>query len=283
MMSTIRWFIAAAVATHSPPLPGNDIPVEVRWSGARPSSINISTEGGLKPMRYDERRQIFTESISVTGSHPQRRTLIVSYGTFNHPLDIRVHSVLPSITFGIDHQPQPSCTQTKVLAAGSQSNNLPDAIKRMVGAGQLLSIQSPNDCDQSLRLHAAQARYRQNVRMGHLSQGLFLVNDHIKNDYLQLASQQGVAVNSELAAYAQAEAGLEAVQLVAARTAAQEANDFAAAAEINGYIEQRLAADVAAREVFAQQGITQIRLAADSRFLNALATSQQPVQAAAER
>jgi hypothetical protein len=250
------------------------IPIEIRWAGTQPSSINISTAGGLQPLTYDSQGQVYRGTISIASATPQRRTVIISYGTFNHPIDLRVHSVLPAISFGVEHRPQASCTSNKVKASGEPSSNLVDALNRAVAAGQLLSIESPNDCGPALRPNAAQARYRQNVRMSQLSQGLFLINEQIKQEYQELAGLQQGQVAAEIAAYAQAEARLEAVQLIAARDNAQEARDFVSAAAISNYVEERIAADPAARETFAREGITADRAASDSRFLDALATQQ---------
>lgn len=257
-----------------------DIPVEIRWSGVAPTDVVLSIDGGFQPLIRDTGGNTFRGTLSVTGDTPQRHTITVRYGRYYHPFDIRVHRFLPSVSFAIDHQPQGSCTSTRVREANTLTDSLPDAINRAVNAGELISIPEPNKCDGNLRLGAVRAKYRQNVRMSHLSNGFFLINPEVSAEYKQAARQRGLSVDTEVAAYAKQDEQLEARQLLVLRTSAQAVGNYALAVELNTFISDRLSTDTSVAALYRSQGITSVGLAQDAKFLEAMAAQQ--VQAASE-
>lgn len=244
-----------------------DLPIEVWWTGAAPTDAFVSVPGGVERLRRDGSGTVLRGTISIPDTGPQRRTITVRYGNYSHPFDIRVHPILSRVVFTVDHQIQRSCTQTKVKAANSSVDNLLDAIKRSVDAGELLSIQEPNACDRNLRFGAAQAKFRQNAAMGSLSNGLFLINRQIENEYKAAARARGVLVDAEVASLQQRDGELEVRQLLAFRSAVQGIGDYASAIQVTNYMKGRLQSDLATAAIFTGQGVTKAQLDADEARL----------------
>jgi hypothetical protein len=259
-----------AGALAAAPAHAEDVPIEISWQGDPPTSISRSGDDGQPNLTCDQATRTCRGHFSVRGNGLERRTLIVTYGLFNHPIDVRIYRLSPGVIFTVTYQGQRSCTEARVNLLSVQANNLADAINRSLAAGQLLSIASPNDCDANLQWRAAQARYNQSVRMAHLSRGLFLVNDQIARDYRGQAERHGVSVAVELAAYADTELQLEAVQLVAARTEAQAQHAYMLAGEINDLLTERLRSDQAIRQAFRVQGVVERQLALDGAYLRTM-------------
>jgi hypothetical protein len=251
-----------------------NVPVEIRWSGTAPTDVLLSVDGGFQPLQRDAGSNTFRGSLDVIGDTPQRHTITVRYGRYYHPFDIRVHRFLPRVSFAIDHQPQGSCTSTRVKEADTLTDSLPDAINRAVNAGELISIPEPNKCDSNLRFGAMRAKYRQNVRMSHLSNGFFLINPEVSAEYKQAARQRGVSVDAEVAAYAKQDEQLEARQLLVLRSNAQAEGNYAFAVELNSYISDRLATDSTIAALYRSQGVTSVGLATDAKYLGAMAAQQ---------
>lgn len=271
--------IAAAVALVSN-AEARDLPIEIHWTGVTPSAVLLSVDGGFQPLLRDNNTNVFRGTLKVTGDAPQRQTITVRYGQYYHPFDIRVHRFLPSVTFAIDHQLQISCTSNRVSEADTLTESLPDAINLAVNAGELISIPEPNKCDANLRFGALRAKFRQNVRMSHLSNGFFLINSQISDDYKQAARQRGISVDQEIATYVKQDAQLEARQLVVLRSLAQAGGNYALAVELNAFISDRVATDAATAALYRSQGITSAGLDRDGQYLSAMAA--QGVAAAAE-
>jgi hypothetical protein len=234
----------------------------------------VSEDGGFRSLNKNVGTNSFVGSISVSGEAPQRRTIIVRYGTFYQPFDVRVHRFLGTIGFAVEHEKQPSCTSIRVQEAGSYSDSLPDSINREINAGELMAIPEPNRCDANLRLAAARAKYRQSVRMSQLSNGLFLINPEIKQQYELIAAERGVPVQMEVAAYDKQDQELEAKQLATVRSLAQAEGDYTRALQVNDYMAERVETGKGVAAFYRKQGVTSTGLAADSKYLQALAVKQ---------
>jgi hypothetical protein len=251
-----RTFLAAIFLVWGSALQAADIPIEIRWEGERPNWIAEVVGGAMTYLARDEAAHVFRGILSVNSPDYERRSFVVDYPGFRHPIDIRVHLVSPPVRFTIRSQLSASCTDVRVTAYSQTPSTLPDAIDWSIGASQLLSIKRPNDCDDNLRFRAVSARYRQSVRMGALSRGLFLVNPAVAEEYRQLARARGISVASEMGAYAVAEVGLEPAQLFAARDWALKQGNAARVAEIDDFMLQRIGRSEGVREIFRQQGVT---------------------------
>lgn len=268
--------LAAALAASGPSW-AKDIPVEIRWQGTKPTTVSKTVPGGFRPLTHDAQSDSFKGTVEIDGDVPQRRTFIVNYGGYNHPIDVRVHRFLKDIEFTVSLQPATSCTERRVLLAGKQANSVPDALQGIASAGQLLNIASPNDCDKNLAWNAKRTRYRQNVRLMQLSSGFFLISPQFAEDYQHSAQLRNIDVAGEVQDYARQEAGLEAVLLRVARQDAQENRDFGLAASISEAMYMRTESDTEAREAYAGEGLRSETLLQDTQWLQTLAEAQAEV------
>lgn len=275
--------LIACVATAAGSASARDIPVKIDWLGIQPTSINITGTSGFPSIDYDPLTKKFEGTLTVNGNAPERRTFIIRYNGYNHRLDVRVHRFLDKIEFDVKMQPAQSCTGRKVLDVGKKSASMPDALTGTIAAGQLLSIASPNNCDKTQEWNAIQARYRQNVRLMHLSNGLFLVTPQFAEAYREgaqgLAANGRTRVNSrdiegEIAQYAKQEAELEAVQFRIARDQATDKKNFALAAAVSDAMYQRTLAGEAVEAAYRKEGMLQQKLAEDTIYLKNVAAGR---------
>jgi hypothetical protein len=267
----------ASLSIRSGAADAKDIPVEVHWVGAAPTQVLLSVPGGFQPLHRDPQRAIFRGQISIVQNNLQRRTLTVQYGYFSHPFDIRVHHNLARVAFSVTHQQQRSCTLARVQQASAPADNLPDAVNRSVAAGELLTIEEPNACDSNLRFGAARARFRQNVRMAELSNGFFMINPAVEEQYRREARQRLLSVEQEVAAYRQQDRLREARQLVAFRTAAEGVGNYDLAMDVTRLMAARIASDPDAAALYSQQGLTRSAVAA---YMNDLSGTAAAIEAA---
>lgn len=257
-----------------------DIPIEIYWSGTEPSGVFLGVPGGFQPLVSQANSTVFRGRTSVTGDRPERKTITVRYGSYSHPFDFRAHRTLSRVTFSVNHQVQGSCTSTRVREATAPSDNLLDAVNRSVAAGELINIPEPNACDRNLRFTAVRARYLQNAKMAELSNGFFLINRDVEEQYRQAAGKRGVNIDLELAAYQARDQEYEARQLVVFRTAAQAVGNYELALETNELMASRIASDAVAAAIYRKQGITNAALASYEQRLEVSAAAEEQQDAA---
>lgn len=259
--STLVLLCAQAGPAHAQ----GGIPISIKWEGEQPASISQQTAGGMRQLDYDAASRTFRGTLETT-STPQRRSLFVSFGGNNYPLDLRVSSTLRSgISFVVQFRPLRSCTSGNVLNVTKSASSMPDALNAMLAAGQLLNIASPNDCDSAQRRLAIQSRYMRSVQLGMLSGGLFMVREEFRSEFRTAevdAGRTALQVDGQLANYAAIEQRLEAIQLVTARDSAITARDFELADQINTTMIARIDSDPAIRMAYERQGATRTRLVA---------------------
>jgi len=256
------WCIAASLPTEAW---AKDIPLTVSWIGAAPKAAFISVPGGLEPLKAAG--PMFDGTISIPPGPPERRTVTLRYGNYNHSFDIQVIPLLTSISFAVDHQAQRSCTKARVKEANFTSDNLLDAIKRSVNAGELYAIPEPNACDKNLRFAAVRAAILQNAAMRSLSNGLFLINGQIKKAYEAAAKARGSNVSVELASYDATDRQFEVTQLNALKAESQEQGDYDYALEINEYMADRIGSSPSVAAIYQSRGVTADRLKTDAVFI----------------
>lgn len=256
------FFVAIAAPTTAW---AKDIPLYVYWSGVAPKAAFLSVPGGVEPLKRSG--PTFYGTISIPSGPPERRTITLRYGSYNHSFDIQVIPLLPSISFTVDHQTQRSCTRTRVKEASQTSDNLLDAIKRSVNAGELYGIAEPNACDKNLRFAAVRAAILQNEAMRSLSNGLFLMNGQIKKAYAAAARARGSNVAVELASYETTDRQFEVTQLKALKADAEQQGLYDHAIEINDYMADRIASGPSIAALYQSQGVTAAQLKTDAVFL----------------
>lgn len=254
------WLLGMPLAAEA-----RDIPMDIRWSGTAPTEVLLVVPGGVDQLSQDSQSPTYRGEISVPSGKPERRTIIVRYGSFSHPVDFRVHGGLSRVTFFVAHQRQGSCTRTRVRYAAIESDNLADAVSRSVAAGELISIPEPNACDGDLRFRAVRARFLQNAKMAELSNGFFLINRDVERQYRQEARARGLNVDEEVAAFIDQDEKYEARQLLVFRYAAHVTGNYDLALEVNDLIGERIASDAEAAVLYQAQGATESNLAAYAR------------------
>lgn len=268
MMAGAIGAAAALCALSGPARAQTAIPIKIQWDGEQPTSISQLTDGGPRALDYREATRSFEGAIDVAGATPERRSLLLSYGGRNYRLDLRVSSALRSgISFVVQFRSARSCTSGNVQNVSKSTDNMPDALTAVLAAGQLLNIATPNDCDSALRRLAIQSRYMRSMQLGLLSGGLFLVPDEYKSDYRTAEVEFGRdagRVDVQLAAYADLEQRMEAIQLATAQNAAINARDFGLASDINTAMIARVDSDPAIRVAYDRQGATRERLVRDA-------------------
>jgi hypothetical protein len=158
------------------------IPIEVRWSGARPSEVTINKPGGFLVLDHDDHRHRFHTNLTVARPN-ERHTITVSYGHYVYPFDIEVQDRFRDVNFEIRHEIQDSCTSIRVKQAHVRPASLPEAVNRAVDAGELVSISGPNQCREKLTIGAIEARYLQNQWLSEKSDGLFQPNTEFHSLY----------------------------------------------------------------------------------------------------
>ena len=251
------------------------VPVDIYWGGAAPSQVLVNVPGGMKPLQRDGAAMVFRGTMSLPDGSPERRTIIVRYGSYSHPFDIRVHRGLSRVTFFVSHTVQGSCTHVHVSQARAISDNLADAVSRSVAAGELISISEPNACNDELRFTALQARFQQNAAMTNLSNGFFLMNREIEREYKREALARGLNVDTELAQYTVRERSFEARQLAAFRTAAQAVGNYPLALNVNDLMAKQISSDPKIADFYRQQGLTAASVAAYGQTLQIEAAAQR--------
>jgi hypothetical protein len=273
-----RALIPVLVASWAFTASARSVPVEIYWSGIQPGGVFLSIPGGFQALKIDAGGRVFRGSIEIGGDRPQRKTITVRYGAYNHPFDIRVHRTLGRVAFSVNHTVQSSCTSTRVSDASNLSDNLADAVNRSVSAGELVSIPEPNACDENLHFSALRARYRQNAKMAELSNGFFLINRTVEEQYKEAARNRGLNVGRELAEYEARDDELEARQLVVFRAAAQAVGNYGLALETNQLIAARLSADARTAVLYQQQGLTDATVSSYAQQLGVEAAMQRDEQ-----
>ena len=248
--------IIAALAALPVPVLAKDVPIEIYWSGDAPTEVLVTVPGGLQPLQKDSTSRVFRGQIALPDDKPERRTITVEYSDYNHPFDVRLHRYLPRVTFLVSHKAQPSCTSIRVVEAGRPPDNLVDAVARSVAAGELISIAEPNACNSDLRFEALRARFRQNAKMAEISNGFFLMNRSIEDQYKQAALARHASVDQELAEYEAKDIQREVGQLLAFRTAAAGSQNYDLAIKINSFMVGRISSGSATAALYQQQGIT---------------------------
>jgi hypothetical protein len=256
------------------PAVAKDIPVEIYWAGVSPTEVLVNIPGGIKPLQRDAAAKVFRGKISVPSGSPERRTITVRYGAYSHPFDIRVHRGLSRVTFFVSHQIQGSCTLTRVSEARLPPDNLVDAVSRSVAAGELINISEPNACSGDLRFQALQARFQQNEKMADLSNGFFLINRDVEQQYRREARARGVNVDRQVAAFVEQDNSYEARQLLIFRYTAQAVGNYALALDVNDLIAARISTDPQAATFYRRQGITKAEVETYARAVEIKAASQ---------
>ena len=259
--------VIAALVALPVAAPAKDVPFEIHWLGQAPTAVLLSVPGGLLPLQKVAGSPVFRGQVTLPEAKPERRTITVQYGSYSHPFDVRLHRHLPRVTFLVSHQTQTSCTRTRVVEADRAPATLVDAVARAIAAGELISIPEPNACDPNLRFGALQARFRQNAKMAEISNGFFMINRSVEDQYKQAARDRGLSVESELAQYNAKDTQLEVRQLIAFRTAAVGSQNYKLALDVNSFMAARISADGTTAARYQQQGITNLGLATYSQQL----------------
>lgn len=263
--------ISAIFVTQS--AAAKDIPVTISWSDTKPDRVSVQTPGGISDFDYDSRAQVFSSTVPIEMGQVEVRTLLINYAGKNHPLYLKVHPFLPKIAFRLSMTPVTSCLNRHIDQVDKQVDNLPDAMRSVLQAGQLLAIDSPDDCG-SLAARAQQARYKRTVQLAQYSNGLFQTGKQMRTEYLASVSNASKSrVTAEVADYENEIDSLEAVQLVETRTEAQDQRDFDKAVEINDVLLQRAQSDEKLKTLYKKQGITINQLEKDGRYLDARAAA----------
>ncbi len=250
-----------------------DIPVTISWSGTKPDLVSIQIPGGMSDFDYDARTQVFSSTLPIDDGQVEVRTLLVNYSGTNHPFYLKVNPFLPKIAFRLSMTPAKSCLKSHIDRVAKKVDNLPDAMRAVLQAGQLLAIDLPDDCG-DLSGKAQEAKYKRTVQLAQYSNGLFQTGQKLRSEYLESvpkASRRRVA--AEVAEYENEIDSLEAVQLAATRTEAQYQRDFDKAAAINDVLLQRAQSDEQLETLYKQQGLTINQLEKDGRYLDARAAS----------
>lgn len=254
------------------------VPISIQWDGEKPDSIDQVVNGGLSRLAYDTATRTFRGTFEMEGNLPQRRTLILSYGGHNYPLDLRVSSTLRNgVSFAVRFRSLRSCTNTHVGNVSKSVNTMPDALTAVLTAGHLLNIATPNDCDPALRRLAVQSRYMRNVQLGIFSQGLFLVPEEFRTEFRQAELGSGrseATVDLQLARYANIELQLEAIQFVRARNQAISARDINLAIDITNTMITRVDSNATIRAAYELHGATRDGLVQRANTLLASSTGR---------
>ena len=274
LFATFSCLFAAMTAVSAE---ARDIPVTIYWSDTKPDRVSVQTVGGVTDFYYDAAAKAFKSAVPIEAGEVAVRTLFVTYAGKNYPLYLKVNSFLSDIGFRLSMKPANSCLNRLVKEVDKTVDNLPDAMRSVLQAGQLLTIESPDDCG-ALAPRVHEARYKRTVQLAQLSNGLFQTSPKLKNEYLaSVPTASRRRVEAEVAEYENEIDSLEAVQLVATRKQAQDQRDFDKAAAINDVLLQRAQSDEQLETLYKQQGVTINQLEKDGRYLDArAATIRQP-------
>ncbi len=250
------------------PAMATDIPVNIGWAGTQPESISVQDEGGLTEFSYEASSQIFKGSISVEPRQVVVKTVLAIYKNGSVSFRLKVNSFLPSINFRLPMEKASSCTRQLVNRVAQRVDNASDAMRSILSATQLLTIPTPEDCG-PLKITLVQARYDRTIQLAQLSQGLFQIDENVRQAYLNSLPQAARAsALARVAIYEQQIEGLEAVQLAEQRRLAQEKGNFATAGDINDVMLARVA-NPELRSVYKDEGLTKSQLERDGQYLDA--------------
>lgn len=269
--SPARWLVLLTLSAMSTPALATGVPVEIEWEKIKPIRILHQTQGGTDDLRYDSARKTFTGMLDVPDRSVQVHTLFVDYGGKKIPLYLKVNSFLPKVSFRLSLERADSCKKDYVDAVDRAVSTWPDALGAMLGASQLLNIQSPNDCGM-LETTVVRARYNRTVQLAQLSKGLFQIDDELRVAFVNsFTSDMRGHAEATAKAYADQIEGLEAAQLIELRNEAQGQRDFTTAADISSMMLERISANPDLRAKYAGEGITPGNLKADMRYLDSRA------------
>ena len=254
-----------------------DIPVTIFWSDTKPDRVSVQTAGGISDFSYDAAARAFKSSLPIENGQVGVKTLFITYAGKNYPLYLKINSFLSGVEFRLAMKPASSCLDRLVKEVDKTVDNLPDAMRSVLQAGQLLMIESPDDCG-ALAPRVHEARYKRTVQLAQLSNGLFQTSPKLKSEYLaSVPTASRRRAEAEVAEYENEIDSLEAVQLVATRKQAQDQRDFDKAAAINDVLLQRAQSDEQLETLYKQQGVTINQLEKDGRYLDARAAAiRQP-------
>lgn len=264
-------YIALGITTS--PAMATNIPVTIGWDETKPDRISVQYDGGLTDLTYEPVTRTFNGVVSVEPNQVTIKTLLVGYSGRTVPLRLKVNGFLLNINFRLSMELAPSCTQQRVIKVGQKVDNASDAMRSVLSAAQLLAIPEPEGCG-SLRKTVVQARYDRTIQLSQLSQGLFQIDENVRQAYLDSLPQavRNSALN-KVAVYESQIDGLEAVQLAKQRGDAQEKGNYATASAINDVMLARVA-DRERRAVYEGEGLTKPQLEKDGRYLDARAAER---------
>lgn len=249
------------------------VPITVRVDGDPVQSIELDGETGLVPLIKEENGARFTGTMEVGASGVVIQPLIIRYPDFRYPISLTLHPYLKFVAFPVELKPATSCTRRRVETVELEVTTLPDAINNSLLSTRLANIQGNDRCLGTLRSRVIRAKFRNTRRMAQLSNGRFVVPHALIAEYQQTLSTSQSAT-AEVERYKTEALELQATQLVAARGEAQSAGRFATAAAIQQVIAKVANSKAEAREAFANVGLSEKRIAADSAFLSTKADQE---------
>lgn len=172
---TLCWAPAALAQGTAPTGP---VPIEIKWVGTQPDSVALFTsDGGAEDLTLNAAAKAFKGTMARPAGIVEKRTILVRYGEESYPLLLNLKRVAPAVRFAVSIDMTPSCANTYVDSVEARTDNMPDAMRKMLTAARMLKLKPYNNCTSTRLQRTRNALFAGNYELGRYSEGLFALSD----------------------------------------------------------------------------------------------------------